>query len=85
MPVTTSVIQQVHTLARMDGMPKGLKIKNKAGLVLHEASKTAGVDYAQDTDSDDSESTQLEIEFDSELDDGVDKNDANSKSYIETS
>ena len=27
-PVTTSVVQQVHTLARMDGVPKGLKFKN---------------------------------------------------------
>ena len=31
MPVTTSVIQQVHALARMDNMPNGLKITNKTG------------------------------------------------------
>ena len=57
MPVTASVMQQAHTLARTDGMPKGLKIKNKTGLVLHNVSKTAGVDYVQDTDEDDTEST----------------------------
>ena len=56
MLVTTSVIQQVHALARMDGIPRGLKIKNKTGLVLYDASKTAGVIYVQDTDKDDNES-----------------------------
>ena len=57
MPVTTSVIQKVHTFARrMDGMPRGLKIENKTGLVLYDASKTTGVSYVQDTNEDDSES-----------------------------
>ena len=64
MPVTTSVIQQVHTLARMDNMPKGLKITNKTGLVLYDASKTAGVDYVQDTDDDVIKSTESETESD---------------------
>jgi len=64
MPVTPSVIQQVHTLARMDNMPKGLKITNKTGLVLYDASKTAGVDYVQDTDDDVIESPQSETESD---------------------
>ena len=74
MPVTTSVIQQVHTLARMDGMPKGLKIKNKAGLVLNYASNTAGFDYEENTDGDKTESTQSETESDTKSDDGIDKN-----------
>ena len=60
MPVTTSAIQQVHTLAHMDNIPKGLKITNKTGLVLCDASKTAGVDYAQSVDGDVAESTESE-------------------------
>ena len=45
MPVTIGVIQHAHTLVRMDGMPKGLKIKNVTGLVVYDASNTAGFDY----------------------------------------
>lgn len=58
MPVTASAIQQVRALARMDNMPKGLKIANKTGLVSYDASKTAGVDYVQDANNDVIESAE---------------------------
>ena len=66
MTVTTSVMHQVPTLARMDGMPRGLKIKNKTGLVSYDASKTAGVDYAQDTEEHDNEYDKSETESETE-------------------
>ena len=68
MPVATSVVQQVHTLAHMDSVPRGLKIKNKSGLVSCSASKTAEVDYAQDTGEDDNESDESETQSETESD-----------------
>ena len=58
-------------------MPKGFKIANKTGLVLHNASKTAGVDYAQDADDGVMESAEFETESD-------DKNSISSKNSDET-
>ena len=75
-------MQQAHTLARTDGMPKGLKIKNKTGLVSCDASKTKRVDYVQEIDEDDTESTQSETESDTELDND---NSDSSESSNETS
>jgi hypothetical protein len=47
-PLTQHVIDLVHAMAERDGMPNGLKIENKAGLVLYDSSRTAGVDYDDD-------------------------------------
>ena len=69
MPVTTNVIQQVHILSRMGDMPKGLKINNKTGLDLYDASMIAKVDYVEDTDQDDNESDKSETGSKTESDD----------------
>jgi hypothetical protein len=50
-PVTPSVIQQVHALADADNMPEGLKIVNRQATTLFDSAWTAGVDYnAVDTE-----------------------------------
>ena len=79
MPVSASAIQQVRTLACVDNMPKGLKIANKTGLVLHDASKTAGVDYAQDSDDDIIESAESETESDDSNSIGSEKSDESTR------
>ena len=48
MPITPSIIQQVHALAEQEGMPKGLKISNRTGLIFYDTAWIAGVDYADD-------------------------------------
>jgi hypothetical protein len=44
-PVSTLIIKQVHELAKMDGMLKGLKIKNRANQLILDSSWTEGVEY----------------------------------------
>ena len=44
-PVTPSIISQVHALARLDGMPPGLKIISRTNQILFDSAWTAGVDY----------------------------------------
>ena len=44
-PITPSVIQQVHLWAEREGMPKGLKIESKTGKRLYDSTWLAGVDY----------------------------------------
>jgi hypothetical protein len=43
--VTLSIIKMVHKLAELDGMPKGLKIANRANQILFDSAWIAGVDY----------------------------------------
>jgi hypothetical protein len=43
--ITPAIITLVHTIAKQDGMPKGLKIINHYGTVLFDSSWIAGVDY----------------------------------------
>ena len=45
MPLTPSIIKQVHALAAIDNMPQGLKIQNRTGITLFDSSWTAGGDY----------------------------------------
>ena len=45
MMMTPSIIKQVEALAELDGMPAGLKITNRAGVVLFDSAWSAGVDY----------------------------------------
>ena len=47
-PITPSVVKQVHAIAQMENMPKGLKIKNRNNNILFDASLTAGVDYEKE-------------------------------------
>ncbi len=43
-----AIIKQVDLIAKMDGMPKGLKITNHTGQVLYDSAWIAGVEYDQD-------------------------------------
>jgi hypothetical protein len=45
MVLTPSIIRMVHRLAEIDEMPKGLKIANRADLILFDSAWIAGVDY----------------------------------------
>ena len=38
MPLTPSIIKQVHTLAAIDNMPKGIKIQNRTGITIFDSS-----------------------------------------------
>jgi hypothetical protein len=42
-PITKAVIDRVHSIAKQEGMPDGLKIKSKYGDVLYDYTETAGV------------------------------------------
>lgn len=41
LPMTDYVIHQVHNIAKMDNMPKGLKIESKTGVILFDSSWSA--------------------------------------------
>jgi hypothetical protein len=43
-PVTSSVVQLVHDIAKQDRMPEGLKIATKTGTILYDSTLIAGVD-----------------------------------------
>ena len=66
-PITPSIIKQVHALAVLDGMPEGLKIKNRANNIIFDSAWTAGVDYDEDFDDDDyNDGEEEDIEEDDE-------------------
>jgi hypothetical protein len=44
LPMTRNVIDLVHTLAKNESMPDGLKIETKTGHILYDSSWIAGVD-----------------------------------------
>ena len=46
--ISPSIIKQVHTLTKADKMPAGLKIENRANLILFDSSLIAGVDYDEE-------------------------------------
>ena len=48
LPITPAVIEQVNALARADKMPKGLKVSNKTGRILYDATWLEGVDYQEE-------------------------------------
>jgi hypothetical protein len=59
-PITPSVIQQVHALAEQEGMPKGLKISNRTGRIFYDTAWIAGVDYADDGNKEDEDAEEDE-------------------------
>jgi len=66
-PVTPSIISQVHALARLDGMPPGLKITSHSSQILFDSAWTAGVDYNEDDFQDeDFEMESEDEEYDEE-------------------
>jgi hypothetical protein len=48
MVLTPSIIKMVHRLVEIDEMPKGLKIANRADLILFDSAWIAGVDYDEE-------------------------------------
>jgi hypothetical protein len=63
----------VHAIAEQEGMPDGLKITNKAGIILYDSSWLPGVDYDDDeeyqapaTVNSDEESDEDEVDLDDE-------------------
>jgi hypothetical protein len=52
-PITPSIIKQVHALAELNEMPADLKITNRANQVIFNSAWIAGVDYDEDLFDDD--------------------------------
>ena len=52
-PITPSIIMQVHRIAEREGMPKGLKVHNRFGTLLYDSAWIAGVDYNEEQFDDD--------------------------------
>ena len=50
-PITTTIINQVHSIADREGMPSGNKIYIITGLLLYESSWIAGLYYSEDDDN----------------------------------
>ena len=46
-PITPTIINQVHSNADMGGMPSGIKIANRTGLILYDSTWISGVDYPE--------------------------------------
>ena len=47
-PITPSIIKQVHAIATLDDMPQGLKITNKENNVIFDSACITGVDYDEE-------------------------------------
>ena len=52
-PITPSIIMQVHRIAECEGMPKGLKVHNHFGTLRYDSAWIAGVDYNEEQFDDD--------------------------------
>jgi len=72
LPITPSVIKQVHKIAAQEGMPLGLKITNRYDNVLFDAAWLAGVDYDEQEFQDKYEE-DYETENEEEQDDDVEE------------
>ena len=70
-PITSSIIKQVHALATLGDMPQVLKITNKANNAIFNSACIAGVDYDEQSFEDD--------EYEEEED--TDKKDKNGDDY----
>jgi hypothetical protein len=86
-PITPSIIKQVHALAELDGMPRGLKITNQANQVTFNSAWIAGVDYDEelfddDIDDDYDEEENEENENENENNDHYDEMDENDMADI---
>jgi hypothetical protein len=87
-PITPSIVKQVHALAELDDMPRGLKITNRANQVIFNSAWIAGVNYDEalfddDIDDDyDEEENGEENENENENDDHYDEMDENDMADI---
>jgi hypothetical protein len=50
-PISVNVLEAVEKMAENDGMPEGLKLQTKSGIILYDSAWIAGVDYAQNDDN----------------------------------
>ena len=48
MPITMSIIKQVHALTTLDDMPQGLRIKKWAKNLIFDSALISGVDYYEE-------------------------------------
>lgn len=69
-PITPSIVKQVHTLAQTEDMPAGLKIENRTGQLFYDSAWIPGVDYNEEQFDDDLDDEDFEEE-----DQGEDRND----------
>jgi hypothetical protein len=69
-PITPSIIKQVHALAELDKMPRGLKTTNRANQVIFNSAWIAGVDYDEELFDDD-----IDADYDEEDNDEKNKNE----------
>ena len=65
-PITPAVISQVHHIAKHDGMPDGLKIKNRHGDILYDSAWIARVDYDENEFEEYQEDQDYEDDSDSD-------------------
>jgi hypothetical protein len=72
-PITPSIIKQVHALAVLDEMPEGLKIPDRAKNVIFDTAWITGVDYDKQEFDDDEYDKEEEIE---------DNDDDDQRAYI---
>jgi hypothetical protein len=79
--LTPSIIRMVHRLAEIDNMPKGLKIANRADIIIFNSAWIAGVDYDEELfDDDNHQPNEHENEDEDDSDDlseeydGMDEN-----------
>ena len=73
-PLTPSVVKQVHQIATAEGMPQGLKIATRTGLTLFDSAWMAGVDFYKDELDDviyDEEDQESEVREDHEDENGA--------------
>jgi hypothetical protein len=69
-PITPSIIKQVHALAVLDRMPEGLKITNRANNVIFDSAWIAGVDYDEEQfDDEEYDEDEDNVEDDDDYDD----------------
>ncbi len=76
-PITPSIIKQVHALAVLDEMPEGLKITNRVNNVIFNTAWIAGVDYDEQEFDDDEYGKEEENDNDDEYDDHYNEMDEN--------
>jgi hypothetical protein len=89
-PITPSIIKQVHALAELEEMPRGLKFTNRANQVIFNSAWIAGVDYDEESFDDDidddydeeDDGEENEYEKENENDDHYDEMDENDMADI---
>ena len=84
-PLTPNIIKLVENQATLDGVPQGLKIQNRAGVVLFDSAWIAGVDYdgelfddedySQDSNNDNQSNVSNQEEMDYNEIDDMDENE----------